>query len=247
MSWNRTGGTLMQSSGEFRLSEPRSTALIEAATRGDRSGVFILIGQGSWVEQCDAMSENGAFGCRTGQCTPARWLELPRLTRRDRGLRPFCPLACIGLVSHSGGTRPGTRRCSDWPVTATSQASSVSCKWVRTLKPETWCASTDYNGSADPMYHAHTLRHHLRHVHVYTHPASKQHGNTAMMLAAEKNRYLVIEALLAAHADPRAKNYARACHANRYRPHTARPPNACTLRPWQCGMSPNQPHPCPQT
>ena len=101
MSWNRTGGTLMQSSGEFRLSEPRSTALIEAATRGDRSGVFILIGQGSWVEQCDAMSENGAFGCRTGQCTPARWLELPRLTRRDRGLRPFCPLACIGLVSHA--------------------------------------------------------------------------------------------------------------------------------------------------
>ena len=90
----------MQSSGEFRLSEPRSTALIEAATRGDRSGVFILIGQGSWVEQCDAMSENGAFCWRTGQCTPARWLELPRLTRRDRGLRPFCPLACIGLVSH---------------------------------------------------------------------------------------------------------------------------------------------------
>lgn len=29
------------------------------------------------------------------------------------------------------------------------------------------------------------------------------------MLAAEKNRYLVIEALLAAHADPRAKNYVR--------------------------------------
>ena len=74
---------------------------------------------------------------------------------------------------------------------------------------------------------------------MYTHPASKQHGNTAMMLAAEKNRYLVIEALLAAHADPRAKNYARACHANRYRPHTARPPNACTLRPWQCGLSLN--------
>jgi len=240
MSWNRTGGTLMQSSGEFRLSEPRSTALIEAATRGDRSGVFILIDQGSWVEQCDAMSENGPFGWRAGQRTPAHWLELPRLTRRDRGLRPFCPLACIGLVSHNaGGTRPGTRRCSDWPVTATSQASSVFCKWVRTLRPETWCASTDYNGSADPMYHAHTLRHHLRHVHVYTHPASKQHGNTAMMLAAEKNRYLVIEALLAAHADPRAKNYARACHANRYRPHTARPPNACTLRPWQCGLSLN--------
>ena len=146
----------MQSSGEFRLSEPRSTALIEAATRGDRSGVFILIGQGSWVEQCDAMSENGAFGCRTGQCTPAHWLELPRLMRRDRGLRPFCPPARTALVSHSGGTRPGTRRCSDWPVMATSQASSVSYRWARTLKPETWCASTDYNGCADPMYHTHT-------------------------------------------------------------------------------------------
>ena len=183
MSWNRTGGTLMQSSGEFRLSEPRSTALIEAATRGDRSGVFILIGQGSWVEQCYAMSENGAFGCRTGQCTPARWLELPRLTRRDRGLRPFCPLACIGLVSHNaGGTRPGTRRCSDWPVTATSQASSVSCKWVRTLKPETWCASTDYNGCADPMYHTHThgsITETCPCVHKPCLHAARQHGHDA--------------------------------------------------------------------
>ena len=85
----------------------------------------------------------------------------------------------------------------------------------------------------------HTKAPSLRHVHVYAHPASTQHGNTAMMLAAEKNRYLVIEALLAAHADPRAKNYARARHANRYRPHTARPPNACTLRPWQCGLALN--------
>ena len=86
----------------------------------------------------------------------------------------------------------------------------------------------------------------LRHVHVYAHPASTQHGNTAMMLAAEKNRYLVIEALLAAHADPRAKNYARARHANRYRPHTARPPNVCTLRPWQCRLSPINAIPAPK-
>ena len=55
MSWNRTGSTLMQSSGEFRLTEPLSTALVEAALRGDKSGVFRLIGQGSWVEQRDAM------------------------------------------------------------------------------------------------------------------------------------------------------------------------------------------------
>ena len=81
---------------------------------------------------------------------------------------------------------------------------------------------------------------------MYAHPASTQHGNTAMMLAAEKNRYLVIEALLAAHADPRAKNYARARHANRYRPHTARPPNVCTLRPWQCRLSPINAIPAPR-
>ena len=55
MSWNRTGSTLMQSSGEFRLTEPLSTALVEAALRGDKSGVFRLIGQGSWVEQRDSM------------------------------------------------------------------------------------------------------------------------------------------------------------------------------------------------
>ena len=45
----------MQSSGEFRLTEPLSTALVEAALRGDKSGVFRLIGQGSWVEQRDSM------------------------------------------------------------------------------------------------------------------------------------------------------------------------------------------------
>ena len=182
MSWNRTGGTLMQSSGEFRLSEPRSTALIEAATRADRSGVFILIGQGSWVEQCDAMSENGAFGSRAGQSTLARWLELPRLTRRYRGLRPFCPPARTGLVSHAGGTRPGTRRCSDWPVTATSQVSGVSCRWARTLRPETWCASTDYNGCADPMYHAHTrgsITETCPCVHTPCLHAARQHGHDA--------------------------------------------------------------------
>ena len=182
MSWNRTGGTLMQSSGEFRLSEPRSTALIEAATRGDRSGVFILIGQGSWVEQCDAMSEIGAFGWRAGQCTPAHWPELPRLTRRDRGLRPFCPPARTGLVSHAGGTRQGTRRCSDWPVTATSQASSVSCRWARTLRPETWCVSTDYNGCADPMYHTHmhgSITETCPCVHKPCLHAARQHGHDA--------------------------------------------------------------------
>lgn len=181
MSWNRTGGTLMQSSGEFRLSEPRSTALIEAATRGDRSGVFILIGQGSWVEQCDTMSENGAFGWRAGQCTPARWLELPRLTRRDTGLRPFCPPARTGAVSHEGGTRPGTRRCSDWLVSATSRASSVSCRWARTLRPEIWCASTDYNGCADPMYHAYTgsITETCPCAHTPCLHAARQHGHDA--------------------------------------------------------------------
>ena len=68
--------------------------------------------------------------------------------------------------------------------------------------------------------------------------ARNLHGNTALMLAAEKNRYHVIEALLAAHADPRAMNYARPpCQPNTARAHCL--PTTCTLRPRQCGVTPN--------
>ena len=65
MSWNRTGSTLMQASGEFTLAEPLSTALVEAAIRGDKSGVFRLIGQGSWIEQPDGHVENDGRPART--------------------------------------------------------------------------------------------------------------------------------------------------------------------------------------
>jgi hypothetical protein len=89
------------------------------------------------------------------------------------------------------------------------------------VSPGTWCAAAtlprpDYNGCV-PIPRTYARRHH-RHGHVHTHPASTQHGNTPLMLAAEKNRYHVVEALLASHADPRAKNYVRARLVNRIPP-----------------------------
>tara|TARA_B100000795_G_scaffold242879_1_gene206412 strand:+ start:64 stop:354 length:291 start_codon:yes stop_codon:yes gene_type:complete len=91
MSWNRTGSTLMQSSGEFRLTEPLSTALVEAALRGDKSGVFRLIGQGSWVEQRDSMWKTRPV---IGQPEHIRQLAAPASLSQLAGM--------FWLVSHTG-------------------------------------------------------------------------------------------------------------------------------------------------
>ena len=177
----------MQSSGEFRLTEPLSTALVEAALRGDKSGVFRLIGQGSWVEQRDSMWKTRPV---IGQPEHIRQLAAPANWQ-----------VCSGW-SATPALLPTHRRDASGYTALLRAAGQGDVANVKRL----------LQVGADRE-------------------ARNLHGNTALMLAAEKNRYHVIEALLAAHADPRATNYARPPRQpNTARTLRARPPPAhCAL------------------
>ena len=160
MAWNRTGSTLMQATGEYRLSEPLSTALVEAARRGDKSDVFKLIYQGSWVEQRDASAFTALL----------RAADQGAIEMVKRLLKVGADFEAKNLVRRRHATATPPPRQGQGAMAAPT--------------PVYHAYATHMPGSigAGPNTPAHTLR------------GSTQHGNTALMLAAEKNRFHVAAA-----------------------------------------------------